>query len=176
MGVFHKISRSDGLVKEGLMMSWWLEEVDDYREINQELEHLTQFETCPYPSIQVQSDGAGKLVKLMESDDCLGFALIASNREFPYQSIFSRLLTTQFESNEDLDGDYLPRFEQGCTIIWLSSLVRGLGVGHELVEAIKQHYNSVLLYSVEESMGFWEKQEFQSFQESPLYGFEWNPL
>lgn len=109
----------------------------------------------------------------MGDEGCLGFALIASNQEFPYQAIFSRLLMAEFESIEGLDQEFLSRFEQGCTIIWMSSLVRGLGVGHELVEAIKQQYESILLYSVEESMGFWEKQQFESFQESPLYGFEW---
>lgn len=154
-------------------MKWWLEEVESRDRINEELETLAMVETCPCSMIEVQADGKGRLVKLMGDEGCLGFALIALNQEFPYQAIFSNLLMTEFDSMEALDQEFLPRFEQGCTIIWMSSLVRGLGVGHELVEAIKQQYESILLYSVEESMGFWEKQQFESFQESPLYGFEW---
>lgn len=155
-----------------LIMRWWLEEIESSEQINEELEVLMKNQVYPSSTIQVQPDGEGRLVKFMVEGECLGYALIALNEQFPYDEIFSHLLMNQFDSIEQLDEEYLPRFRNGCTIIWMDSLVRGLGVGRGLVEAIKERYESVLLYSLEEAMGFWEKQDFQAYQETPLYGFE----
>jgi hypothetical protein len=110
-----------------------------------------------------------KIILVTDEDNNINsIAFIRYNSEFNIAEDLKSDLN--YDNKITADKNYLQekvinKLDNGITLDAVESVVTGLNAGTKIVNYLKNKYNSILLYALEEATTYWNKQSFNNIED-----------